>query len=157
VRHAAFISGALALAGVVRVAAAADITGYAVLTTDYVWRGVTQSDGDPAIQLGGDVSFSSGFYAGIWGSTIDIDNGDGRLRDTEVNYYLGYRFDAGRRWTLGVSAIAYTYPGQKGAIDYDYEELILSANFDDRLWFEYAWSCRRSPGGRRRRGLLRCI
>jgi uncharacterized protein (TIGR02001 family) len=140
VRHAAFISGALALAGFVRVAAAADLTGYAVLTTDYVWRGVTQSDGNPAVQLGGDVSFNSGIFAGIWGSTIDIDNGDGRLRDTEVNYYLGYRFDVARRWTLGVTAIAYTYPGQSGNIDYDYEELILSANFDDRLWFEYAWS-----------------
>lgn len=121
-------------------AAAADLTGYLVLTSDYVWRGVTQSEGNPAVQLGGDVNFASGVYAGAWGSTVDIDNGAGRLRDTEVVYYLGYRRDAWRRWTLGVSAIAYTYPGQSGVVDYDYEEIMLSANFDDRLWFEYAYS-----------------
>jgi uncharacterized protein (TIGR02001 family) len=34
----------------------------------------------------------------------------------------------------------YTYPGQTGAVDYNYEEVMLSANFDDRLWFEYAYS-----------------
>jgi uncharacterized protein (TIGR02001 family) len=128
------------LGAVARAAIAADLTGYAVLTTDYVWRGVSQSDGDPAVQLGGDVSFRSGVFAGIWGSTIDIDNGEGRLRDTEVTYYLGYRFDVARNWILGVTGIAYTYPGQKGAVDYDYEEIMLSANFDDRLWFEYAYS-----------------
>ena len=130
----------LALGAFMRVAAATDLTGYVVLTTDYVWRGVTQSNGDPAAQAGVDVSFRSGIFAGIWGSTIDIDNGEGRLRDTEVNYYLGYSREAWQRWTLGISAIAYTYPGQQGAIDYDYEEIILSANFDDRAWLEYAYS-----------------
>ena len=140
VRHTALLAGMLALAVLARAAVAADLAGYLVLTTDYVWRGVTQSDGDPAAQLGGDVGFRSGIYAGVWGSTVDIDNGDGRVRDTEVNYYLGYRHDVGQRWTLGVSAIAYTYPGQGGSFDYDYEEAILSANFDDRLWLEYAWS-----------------
>jgi uncharacterized protein (TIGR02001 family) len=139
-RRSAYLTCVLALGGVVHAAAAADLTGYLVLTTDYVWRGVTQSDGDPAVQLGGDVSFGSGVFAGVWGSTIDIDNGDGRRRDTEINYYLGYRLDAGRRWTLGVNAIVYTYPGQSGSINYDYEEIMVSANFDDRVWFEYAYS-----------------
>ena len=139
VRQTALLTCVLALGIVVR-ASATDLTGYAVLTTDYVWRGVTQSDGDPAAQLGGDVSFRSGMFAGIWGSTIDIDNGEGRQRDVEVTYYVGYQREVGRRWTLGGSVVAYTYPGQTGSIDYDYEELILSANFEDRVWFEYAWS-----------------
>jgi uncharacterized protein (TIGR02001 family) len=113
---------------------------YLVLTTDYVWRGVTQSDGDAAAQLGAEVNFESGFHAGLWGSTVDIDNGADRQRDTEVIYYLGYAHDLDSRWTLGANIVAYTYPGQSGAVDYGYEELIVSANFKDRAWFEYAYS-----------------
>jgi uncharacterized protein (TIGR02001 family) len=119
---------------------AAELSGYLVLTTDYVWRGVTQSDGDPAAQLGGDIAFDSGIYAGLWGSTIDINNGPDRQRDTEISYYLGYSHDVGKRWTFGISAVAYTYPGQTGTVDYNYEEYMFSTNYDDRVWLEYAYS-----------------
>jgi uncharacterized protein (TIGR02001 family) len=87
-------------------AASADLSGYLVLTTDYVWRGVTQSDGDPAVQLGGDIAFSSGIYAGLWASTVDIESaGDGQ-RDTELTYYLGYSHDANSRLSLGARVVA---------------------------------------------------
>jgi len=36
--------------------------------------------------------------------------------------------------------VSYRYPGASGDIDYDYVEYGLTANFDDRLWFEYAYS-----------------
>ena len=121
-------------------AVAAEFSGYLTLTTDYVWRGVTQSDGDPAAQLGGEVSFRSGIYGGVWGSTIDINNGPDRQRDTEVIYYLGYGLDVSRQWTLGLNAVIYTYPGQTGTIDYNYEEYSVSINYDDRVWLEYAYS-----------------
>ena len=119
---------------------AADLSAYLVLTTDYVWRGVSQSDGDPAAQAGAEVAFDSGIYAGLWASTIDIDNGENRRRDTEVIYYAGYTYDLDSRWTLGANVVAYTYPGQSGAVDYNYEEVIVSVNFGDRAWFEYAYS-----------------
>ena len=131
------LSGLLAAAST---ADAAEPSAYVVLTTDYVWRGVSQSDSDPAVQLGGEVAFDSGVFVGIWGSTIDISNGPAIQRDTEVIYYLGYSYDTGGPWTLGASIVAYTYPGQTGFIDYNYEELILSVNFDDRAWFAYAYS-----------------
>jgi len=121
-------------------AAAAEYSGYLTLTTDYVWRGVTQSDGDPAAQLGGEVRFRSGLYAGLWGSTTDINNGGDRQRDAEFDYYLGYTFDLGGRWALGATAVVYTYPGQSAPIDYDYEEYGVSVNYDDRVWLEYAYS-----------------
>jgi len=121
-------------------ASSADLSGYLVLTSDYVWRGVTQSNGDPAAQLGGDVAFDSGIYAGVWGSTVDINNGGDRQRDTELTYYLGYSHDVGSRWVLGASVVVYTYPGQTGAVDYNYEEVMLMTNYDDRVWLEYAYS-----------------
>ena len=117
-----------------------ELSGYLAATTDYVWRGVTQSDDDAAVQLGLDLSFASGFYAGAWGATVDISNGPTRQRDTQVNYYVGYVTDIGERWSIGANAVAYSYPGTIGNIDYDYREFSLSANYDDRLWVEYSYS-----------------
>lgn len=119
---------------------AADFGGYVTLTTDYVKRGVTQSDSNPALQLGAEVGFDRGLFLGVWSSTVDIDNGPSRQRDLEVNYYAGYVFDVSNSWQVSVSAVAYAYPGQTGIVDYDYEEYSLGGNFDDRVWLEFAYS-----------------
>jgi uncharacterized protein (TIGR02001 family) len=119
---------------------AADFTGYLVLTSDYVYRGVTYSDGDIAGQLGGDLSFDSGLYFGAWASTIDISNGPARQRDTEIKYYVGYSHDFGRNWSFGANLVAFTFPGAEGNIDYDYEEFTVSANYRDSVWLEYSYS-----------------
>lgn len=119
---------------------AAEISGYATVTSDYVWRGATQSNGDPAVQLGGEIDFENGVYAGVWGSTVDIENGPDRQRDQELHLYLGYGQELSDRWALGAAVVSYSYPGQSGDIDYDYAEVMLSANFEDRVWFQYAFS-----------------
>ena len=119
---------------------AADFGGYVALTSDYVRRGVSQSDGDPALQLGAEFSFDSGFYLGAWGSTIDIANGPTRQRDQEVNYYAGYVLSVSDSLRFSATAVAYVYPGQTGNVDYNYEEYSLTGNFDDRVWLEFAYS-----------------
>ena len=121
-------------------AASQDWTGYASLTTDYVRRGVSQSDGHGAVQLAGDVAFDVGVYAGVWGSTIDINNGSGRSRDTEMNLYAGYGRDISSTLHLSTYVVAYFFPGQTGNVDYDYIEYSVSANLNDRLWLEYSYS-----------------
>lgn len=119
---------------------AADFGGYFALATDYVKRGVTQSNGNPAMQLGGDVSFANGFFVGAWGSTTDINNGANRQRDREVNYYAGYAFDLMKSWRISANAVAYEYPGQTGSVDYGYREYSLGGSYDDRLWLEFSYS-----------------
>lgn len=121
-------------------AVAADVSGYLVLTSDYVYRGVTQSDGHAAGQVGVDLSFDSGLYTGIWASKVDIDNGPDRHRDLQTNYYLGYGFDLSNRWRANTNIVAYRYPGTDGNIDYDYIEYAIGVNYDDRIWLEYAYS-----------------
>ena len=121
-------------------AGSAEFTGYGVLTSDYVYRGVTYSDGHIAAQLGADVNFDNGFYLGAWGSTVDIQNGPTRQRDLQINYYVGYAFDLNNHWSLGANVVAYTFPGQTGNVDYDYEEVTFSANYRDFVWLEYSWS-----------------
>ena len=48
-----------------------EVSGNVALVTDYRFRGVSLSAGDPAIQGGIDVSHASGFYIGTWGSSIE--------------------------------------------------------------------------------------
>ena len=53
-------------------ASAIEISGNVALTTDYIWRGMSQTDGSPAIQGGFDADFGNGIYAGAWGSNVDF-------------------------------------------------------------------------------------
>ena len=121
-------------------AVAAEVSGYAVLTTDYVFRGVTYSDSHGAVQLGGDVSLESGLYFGAWGSTVDISNGPGQQRNLEIDYYVGYVQDISNQWSVGANVVSYNFPGNEGQFDYDYFEYSLMSNYNDRVWFEYSYS-----------------
>lgn len=82
--------------------------GYA-LTSEYMSYGRSNSDGHPALQ-GYAYVFSDGFYAGAWGSTLDMGNGD----DLEVDLTLGYRsaFDFGLRYDLGYAHYFYNASGE---------------------------------------------
>lgn len=139
-RHAAaaVVAGLwLAAAGT---AGAVEFTGYGVLTTDYVYRGVSYSDSHAAVQGAVDVAFESGVYAGAWLSSVDLAGGASRQRDLQVNYYLGYSHDWNDDWDFGANVVAYTFPGTRGSVDYDYTEYSLVANYRDRAWLEYSWS-----------------
>jgi uncharacterized protein (TIGR02001 family) len=119
---------------------AADVTGYIVLTTDYVFRGVTYSDGHAAAQAGADIALDSGLYFGMWGSSVDISGNESRHRDLQLNYYLGYSRDLQNSWSIGANVVAYTFPGTEGDVDYDYLEYSMVTNYDDRIWLEYSYS-----------------
>ncbi len=69
-------------------AAAQETTFYAGIdvVSDYVSNGVTQSDGNPAIQPYFEI-VRNGFYAGTWMSTVDFGDDD----NAEIDLYLGYR------------------------------------------------------------------
>lgn len=99
-------------------AANAEVSANVSLTTDYVFRGVSLSDNDPAIQGGFDWSNDS-FYAGVWGSSIP--NG------TEIDVYAGFTPTLGPV-TLDIGVIGYFYPGaQDDDAEFDYFELLLGA------------------------------
>ena len=65
-------AGAAALAMGSAGASAATFSGNVAVATDYVFRGVSQTQERPAIQGGFDAAFDSGFFAGIWASHVDF-------------------------------------------------------------------------------------
>lgn len=98
----------------------------ATLASEYRFRGVDLSGGDPALQGGIDVVHTSGFYAGTWASTIDADTvGYGAL---ELDVYGGWSGDVAEGLNAGIGVIAYTFP-DAGAGDFDYLELYGSLGF----------------------------
>lgn len=95
------------------------------LTSDYVWRGISQTNEEPAIQGGFDVSHESGFYAGVWGSNVEF----GDSAQLEVDLYLGFSktFSGGLSFDIG--AIHYEYPGAWSSLDYDFQEYALGIGY----------------------------
>lgn len=92
--------------------------------SNYIWRGVTQTDDQPAIQGGLDVAHDSGFYAGTWASNVDFGE-DGA--NYELDFYAGYDFtlpveDA----SLGLNTIYYAYPDGG---DIDFWEIGISGGY----------------------------
>ena len=86
-------------------AALAEISGNVALTTDYRFRGYSQTTSDPAVQGGFDYSHESGFYAGAWGSNVEF------AGSLELDYYAGYAGDVTEGIGFDVGAIYYDYPG----------------------------------------------
>ena len=84
------------------------VTGNVTLTTDYIWRGETQSNHDFAIQGGFDLASDSGFYAGIWASSVDFN--DDSDSNVEVDFYGGFAGEFGPHIGFDIGVISYNYP-----------------------------------------------
>jgi uncharacterized protein (TIGR02001 family) len=87
------------------------------LVTNYLYRGISQSGANPAIQGGFDYAGASGFYIGTWGSSISwlSDAGVGANSGIsnaglELDTYGGYRFATGPL-SYDVGFLRYNYPG----------------------------------------------
>jgi len=110
--------------------AAAEVTfsGNVALTTDYVYRGISQTDSGAAIQGGFDLEHSSGFYAGIWASNLDF----GDDADIEIDYYAGFGGEFSNKLGYDLGVIYYAYPDSDAADtgDYDFTEVYGSLSYD---------------------------
>ena len=101
----------------------AGVSANVSFASDYIWRGMTQSDG-PVIQGGFDYASDQGFYAGIWGSNVNFNDGAG----SELDYYFGYGFDL-ENISVDLGYIAYDYRDNNS--DLDFEEIHLGLSMGD--------------------------
>ncbi len=104
-----------------------EFSGNVAITSDYVFRGFTQTNEDPAIQGGLDWDSGAGFYLGTWGSNVNF--GDGDEASVEFDVYGGYAGEV-EGFSYDVGFIYYWYPGAAGALNYDFWEAYGSIGYD---------------------------
>lgn len=128
----------LMIAGVVLAAsgaANAQVSSTVTATSDYDYRGITQTGLDPALQVSLDYAFGeSGFAIGAWGSNVDF--GPGTDSDLELDLYLSYtkELENGFNWNVGY--VQYTYPSSDDKIEYgEYSFGLGFNNFSAKLWW----------------------
>jgi uncharacterized protein (TIGR02001 family) len=118
------------------------LSGNVTLTSNYLFRGISQTGGDPAIQGGLDYTHSSGFYLGTWGSNVGwIENyQEYETGNMEIDLYGGFRGPIGKSdFTFDVGAIQYWYPGDNNGpyVDADTTEIYGAIGWK---WFTAKYS-----------------
>jgi uncharacterized protein (TIGR02001 family) len=115
------------------------------LVNNYLYRGISQTGGKPAIQGGVDYVHASHFYAGVWGSSIswlgdqfvDTQNlpagqkAGATSAGLELDAYFGYKNKLGKDFTYDLGFLRYNFPGSYavGATRADTNEVYASANY----------------------------
>jgi len=101
-----------------------EVSANLAITSNYVWRGMTQTSNSPAVQGGIDLSYK-GFYLGTWGSNVEFGNTENSL---EADFYTGY---AGEAYGIGydVGIIQYAYPHDSSALNFEEAYFGLSRDF----------------------------
>ena len=109
-------------------AAQAGLSSTVTLVSDYVFRGVSQTDEDPTPQVSLDWYNDTGWYAGAWASDVDFGLDD----SYEVDFYGGYAGALGATgWEYDIGLNYYSYPGSDDLENY--AELLLGMSWD---WFK---------------------
>lgn len=84
-------------------------TSNVAFVSNYIFRGLSQTFGKPAIQGGMDYSHANGLYAGLWGSNISNQQFAGGT--AEIDYYFGYNGKLAGDWGWTAGFYGYYYPG----------------------------------------------
>jgi len=125
-----------------------ELSANVALTSDYVWRGYTQTDEGWATQGGFDIKHETGIYVGTWGSNVKFLE-DNTVKpedraDLELDLYLGYAGDLDYGLSYDVKAIRYMYPGAGSDLNYDFTEFDISVGYalpqGTELGFSYDYS-----------------
>lgn len=105
-------------------------SGNVALTSEYVWRGSSQTQENPALQAGVKYAHASGLYASLWGSNVRYrpDNG----ANTEFDLALGWSGKLAAQWALDLYLLRYQYPGADSPLNWN--ELNASLTWRDNYW-----------------------
>ena len=79
------------------------------LTTDYIYRGISQTMNDAAIQGSFDIEHESGLYVGAWASNVEF----GGSENAEIDAYAGFKNEidlAGTGLSYDIGWLHYEYP-----------------------------------------------
>lgn len=97
-------------------AAPGPFTANVTVVNDYRYRGISQSNFQPAIQGGFDYAHSSGFYVGNWNSSISWISdaastaGNNASAPIEMDFYAGFKHEWSKGFAADVGVLQYYYP-----------------------------------------------
>jgi len=103
--------------------------GNLVLTSDYIYRGVSSSNNDAALQADLHVASSGGTFLGVWGSTRD--NKFEPYANYDIEIYLGHRFDVSNAWSVSVEARGHYPVGGPQESSDDYQQISAAVTYLD--------------------------
>ncbi len=109
------------------------LTANAGLFSNYIFRGISQTAGKPAVQGGFDFAHSSGFYLGTWASNISwLEDFEVYTRSSmEWDFYGGYKGSFNDEWNYDIGTLYYLYPGDKkpGVVSANSWEIYAALNW----------------------------
>jgi uncharacterized protein (TIGR02001 family) len=111
-------------------AQAVSFGGDVAITSDYIYRGVSETDNKGAVQLDLHASLATGTFAGVWSSTLD--NKFLPHASYDVEGYIGQRFDLSSAWNTSITATNYSYLGGHQHYSSDYQQIAASISYLDR-------------------------
>jgi uncharacterized protein (TIGR02001 family) len=122
--------------GPAKPAQAVSFGGSIAVTSDYIYRGYSETSNEGAAQLDLHVSTLTGTFAGIWVSTLD------RYRrpwaDADLEAYIGQRFVLSSAWSTSITATNYSYVGGNQPYSSDYQQLTASVSWLDRWTLSFS-------------------
>ncbi len=101
------------------------------VTSNYILRGVSQTYGGAAFQLGATYQSPLGWFAGAWGSNVDPYPGD--VPSKELDVYAGFTRALSDDFTARIVYTRYSYLQDPRPTRYDYSEYALTATYVDRV------------------------
>ena len=111
--------------------AQAGVTLTATAVSDYTLNGISQTQGDAALQVSLDWAGDSGLYVGAWTSNVDFGEGDNT--SNEIDLYIGKYWQLNDTIGLDLGLAYYTYHGASFSDDFDYPEVYANFGFNTGL------------------------
>ncbi len=121
---------------------AAGWSGYVAATSDNVYRGLTQSAGDPSLSADLHWRGDSGWFAGLGLATVNRNPGPGA--PLEIATYLGRSAALSASVNARLSVVHYEYPHERNALPYGYDELLGALSWRDRAALNFSYSANTS-------------
>jgi uncharacterized protein (TIGR02001 family) len=112
--------------------------GSVALTSDYFVRGISRSNDQVALQGDVHVAGASGFFGGLFASSVQFDSSDSR--NGEISAFLGFAWSAGKDWRNKIVIDHYSYPWNAAGSHYSYDELSFDAAYQDWLDLSVVYS-----------------
>lgn len=119
----------------------AELAATVTLTSDYVFNGVSQSDGDSALQANAYWYNDSGFYVGYFASQVDYTNYGLPDAELEFDVYVGYGNSINEDLSFDVGYAYFTYPGvSDDGFESNYGEINGSLTYKENTTVKFAYS-----------------